>query len=104
MQNRTVRASQDVRTAATRLFVAALLLLSVAGFAQTTAGRILGTLTDQSGAAVSGAIVQSQTRSVEHLAQRLRTTRETSRSPICSRAHTGFASKPRASRSLSVLQ
>jgi len=57
MQNRTVRASQDVRTAATRLFVAALLLLSVAGFAQTTAGRILGTLTDQSGAAVSGAIV-----------------------------------------------
>jgi Carboxypeptidase regulatory-like domain/TonB dependent receptor len=35
----------------------ALLLLSVSALAQSTAGRILGTLTDQSGAAVAGATV-----------------------------------------------
>src|ERR1700724_915517 len=35
----------------------ALLLLSVSAMAQSTTGRILGTLTDQSGAAVAGATV-----------------------------------------------
>ncbi len=56
MQCRTVRASQDGRTAATTLlYVGTLLLFSISAFGQTTAGRILGTLTDQSGAAVSGA-------------------------------------------------
>ncbi len=46
-------------TAATRLLlvIVTLLWFSVAGVAQSTSGRILGTLTDQSGAAVSGASV-----------------------------------------------
>ncbi len=60
MQCRTVSASHDGRmTAASRLFVATftLFLFSVSALAQSTAGRILGTLTDQSGAAVSGATV-----------------------------------------------
>jgi len=52
--------SRDGRmTAATRLLFATftLLLFSVTAMAQTTAGRVLGTLTDQSGAAVAGATV-----------------------------------------------
>ncbi len=58
MQYRMPRVSQDVRTAATQLFVAlTLLLFSASALAQTTAGRILGTLTDQSGAAVNGAVI-----------------------------------------------
>src|SRR5581483_11063769 len=58
MQSRTVRASQDGRTAAnTLLTLATLLLFSVSVCAQTTAGRILGTLTDQSGAALNGATI-----------------------------------------------
>ncbi len=46
-------------TTATRLFLATLtlLLLSVSALAQSTAGRVLGTVTDQSGAAVPGATV-----------------------------------------------
>ncbi len=45
--------------AASRLLFATftLLLFSIAALAQTTAGRILGTVTDQSGAAVAGATV-----------------------------------------------
>ncbi len=52
-------ASHDGRmTVASRLlFTATLLLFSVSALAQTTGGRILGTLTDQSGAAVAGATV-----------------------------------------------
>src|SRR5580698_5786382 len=60
MQCRTVSTSCDgVMTATSRLFFATLtfLLFSVAALAQTTAGRVLGTLTDQSGAAVPGATV-----------------------------------------------
>ena len=56
-----VSASCDGRmTASFRWFASftlTLLLVSVPALAQTTAGRILGTLTDQSGAAVSGATV-----------------------------------------------
>jgi Carboxypeptidase regulatory-like domain/TonB dependent receptor len=46
-------------TAAFRLSLAAFLLIlfSASGLAQSTAGRVLGTLTDQSGAAVPGATV-----------------------------------------------
>lgn len=59
MLSRRVRASQDGRSAATQLLLAslALLLSSLTVYAQTTAGRVLGTLTDQSGAAVSGGTV-----------------------------------------------
>src|SRR5579885_1312696 len=58
MQYRMPRVSQDVRTAATQLFFAlTLLLFSASALAQTTAGRIRGTLTDQSGAAVNGAAI-----------------------------------------------
>ena len=59
MLTRTVRASQDGRLTASRLLLSAftLLLFSASVHAQSTAGRILGTLTDQSGAAVSGATV-----------------------------------------------
>src|SRR5215472_9814862 len=59
MLTRTVGASQDGRLTATRLLLSAftLLLFSASVHAQSTAGRILGTLTDQSGAAVSGATV-----------------------------------------------
>src|SRR5580698_9601391 len=60
MQCRTVSTSCDgVMTATSKLFLATLtfLLFSVAALAQTTAGRVLGTLTDQSGAAVPGATV-----------------------------------------------
>ncbi|MGA2100706.1 MAG: TonB-dependent receptor, partial [Candidatus Sulfotelmatobacter sp.] len=60
MQCRTVSASRDgVMTAMSRLFFATLTLslFSAIALGQTTAGRILGTLTDQSGAAVAGAAV-----------------------------------------------
>ena len=59
MLSRTVSASQDGRMTALQLLFTAftLLLLSVSSQAQSTAGRVLGTLTDQSGAAVSGATV-----------------------------------------------
>ena len=53
-------ASHDGRmTAASRLLFATftLLVFSASALAQSTAGRILGTLTDQSGAAVAGATV-----------------------------------------------
>ncbi len=53
-------ASHDGRmTAASRLLFATftLLLFSLSAVAQTTGGRVLGTLTDQSGAAVAGATV-----------------------------------------------
>ena len=58
MLSRTVT-SQDGRMIATRLLLVTftLLLFLVPGHAQSTAGRVLGTLTDQSGAAVSGATV-----------------------------------------------
>jgi hypothetical protein len=56
-----VSASHDGRITAASRFLATfpltLLLFSVCTFGQTTAGRILGTLTDQSGAAVPGATV-----------------------------------------------
>jgi hypothetical protein len=63
MLSRTVSSatSRDGRmtAATTRLFLATctLLLFSVPALAQSTAGRILGTVTDQSGAAVPGATV-----------------------------------------------
>ena len=59
MLSPTVNASHDGPTTATRSLFAALtlLLFSVSIHAQSTTGRILGTLTDQSGAAVSGATV-----------------------------------------------
>ncbi len=60
MLSRMVNASHDgVMTATSKVSLAALalLLFSVAALAQTTAGRVLGTLTDQSGAAVPGATV-----------------------------------------------
>ena len=62
MQLRPVSAaaSHDGRmTAASRFLFATftLLLFSIAAMAQTTGGRVLGTLTDQSGAAVAGATV-----------------------------------------------
>ncbi len=47
-------ASSTIRTAG---FLFSLILLSVSAIAQTTAGRILGSVTDQSGAAVAGATV-----------------------------------------------
>jgi hypothetical protein len=51
----TLRASQDERTAATWLLLATctLGLFAASAYAQTTAGRVLGTLTDESGAAVA---------------------------------------------------
>ncbi len=61
MLSRTVSAasSLDVRTAASRWILGAFLLFMFAAsaVAQTTAGRILGTVSDQSGAAVAGATV-----------------------------------------------
>jgi hypothetical protein len=62
MQLRPVSAaaSHDGRmTAASRFLFATftLLLFSLSAVAQTTGGRVLGTLTDQSGAAVAGATV-----------------------------------------------
>ena len=59
MRSRTVP-SQDVRTTGRLRFlliVFTLLALSISALGQSTAGRILGTLTDQSGAAVAGANV-----------------------------------------------
>jgi hypothetical protein len=54
----TTRASLDGRSIAAALLTAlTLFTLSPFSLAQSTAGRILGTLTDQSGAAVSGATV-----------------------------------------------
>lgn len=55
-----VSASRDGRmTATSRLFAVSftLFLLAISALGQTTAGRILGTLTDPSGAAVAGATV-----------------------------------------------
>ena len=60
MLSRTVSASHDGRMpAAFRLCLATSILffLSLSAAAQSTAGRVLGTLTDQSGAAVAGASV-----------------------------------------------
>ncbi len=62
MLSRTVATSlprqREFRPAVLRLLLATCLLLcTVSALAQTTAGRILGTLTDPSGAAVSGATV-----------------------------------------------
>ena len=59
MLSRTAATSVSRHRDPTHAFVllAACLLLSVSALAQTTAGRILGTLTDPSGAAVSGATV-----------------------------------------------
>ena len=60
MQCRTVSASHDgVMTATSRILLATLTLFmfSALALSQTTAGRLLGTLTDQSGAAVPGATV-----------------------------------------------
>src|SRR5215471_7216839 len=59
MPSPTVSASHEGRTTAIRSLFAALtlLLFSVSIHAQSTTGRILGTLTDQSGAAVAGATV-----------------------------------------------
>jgi len=59
MLSRRLSASLPGRTAATRSLLATftLLLFSLPAYAQSTAGRVLGTLTDPSGAAVSGATV-----------------------------------------------
>jgi len=59
MRSRTVTSQDGRATRALRLLltVFTLLALSVSALAQSTAGRILGTLTDQSGAAVGGATV-----------------------------------------------
>ena len=59
-------ASHDGRiTSATRLLLVALAVsaLSVAAVAQSTSGRILGTLTDQTGAVVPGVTVELHRRS-----------------------------------------
>jgi len=62
MLSRTVSAASsddELRTAASWLLLTTftLLLFSVSALAQSTTGRILGTLTDPSGAAVAGATV-----------------------------------------------
>ncbi len=59
MASHTVRASQVGRTAATWLLLATftLTVFAVSAYAQSTAGRVLGTLTDQSGAAVAAGSV-----------------------------------------------
>lgn len=59
MLSRTLRASHDGRTVATWLLLATFTLgvSAVPAYAQSTAGRVLGTLTDQSGAAVAAASV-----------------------------------------------
>src|SRR5246127_1379409 len=59
MRSRMVMSQDGRATRALRLLftVFTLLALSVSALAQSTAGRILGTLTDQSGAAVAGATV-----------------------------------------------
>ena len=59
MQCRTVSASQDRRMTSTQWLIIgfALFLYSISAIGQSTAGRVLGTLTDQSGAAVGGATV-----------------------------------------------
>ncbi len=59
MRSRTVTSQDGRATRAFRLLslLSVLLALSLCAGAQSTAGRILGTLTDQSGAAVSGATV-----------------------------------------------
>ncbi|MGZ4732174.1 MAG: outer membrane beta-barrel protein, partial [Terriglobales bacterium] len=59
MLSRTVRTSQNGRTAATWFLLATftLGLFAVSAYAQSTAGRVLGTLTDQSGAAVAAGSV-----------------------------------------------
>jgi len=59
MRSRTVTSQDGRATRARRLLVVVftLVALSLSALAQSTAGRILGTLTDQSGAAVAGATV-----------------------------------------------
>jgi hypothetical protein len=59
MLSRTVTVSQEGSVTAIRLLLASftLMLCSLAALAQSTAGRVLGTLTDQSGASVPGATV-----------------------------------------------
>ena len=59
MRSRTVTSQDGRATRTLRLLVVVftLVALSVSALAQSTAGRILGTLTDQSGAAVAGATV-----------------------------------------------
>lgn len=59
MISRTFRVSQDGRTAATWLLLATFTLgvFAAPAYAQSTAGRVLGTLTDQSGAAVAAGSV-----------------------------------------------
>ena len=58
MLSRNVSVSLDGSFTATRLLLAiTLLLASFPSFSQSTSGRVLGTLTDQSGAAVAGATV-----------------------------------------------
>ncbi len=59
MRSRTVPSHDGRTTGPSRLALVVLTLvaMSVSAFAQSTAGRILGTLTDQSGAAVAGANV-----------------------------------------------
>ena len=57
MVSTAARSARLVASAPTLFLVITILLLPTFAAAQTTAGRILGTLTDQSGAAVSGASV-----------------------------------------------
>jgi hypothetical protein len=59
MRSRRVPSRDGRNTSASRVFCLAFTLfaLSISALAQTTAGRILGTLTDPSGAAVAGATV-----------------------------------------------
>jgi hypothetical protein len=59
MLSRTASVSQDGPVTASRLLLVTitLLLCSAAAVAQSTAGRVLGTLTDQSGASVAGATI-----------------------------------------------
>jgi|HubBroStandDraft_2_1064218.scaffolds.fasta_scaffold07865_2 hypothetical protein len=61
MLSRTVRSasSPDIRTATSRWMIGAftLFLFAASALAQSTAGRILGTVSDQTGAAVGGATV-----------------------------------------------
>src|SRR5579864_6222314 len=59
MLSRTICVSQDGPVTASRLLltIVTLLVCSLAVHGQSTAGRVLGTLTDQSGASVAGATV-----------------------------------------------
>ena len=59
ISRRTALSAGHEATLATRivLLALALTLMSLPGLAQSTAGRVLGSVTDQSGASVSGATV-----------------------------------------------